>query len=59
MAHICGCGFYFLGIHYIDEEVNWLKVNGLVDKFFIDKYINTLYFSIISMVTVGYGDIAP
>ena len=26
---------------------------------FEEKYINTFYFSIITMVTVGYGDITP
>lgn len=48
-----------MGLLYLDSDINWLKASGLVDLKFVDKYINTFYFSIISMITVGYGDITP
>ena len=54
-----GCGFHYLGILYIDNDINWLNENDLINAPFFDQYINTFYFSIISMVTVGYGDITP
>jgi hypothetical protein len=59
VAHICGCGFHYLGIVNLDQEVNWLKAYELADSSFRDRYITTFYFAIISMSTVGYGDIGP
>lgn len=32
---------------------------GIQDEIWIIKYINALYYSLITMITVGYGDITP
>ncbi|KAL4464814.1 hypothetical protein ABPG74_011375 [Tetrahymena malaccensis] len=58
VAHICGCGFHFVGLHS-DENNNWLVKNQLDVAPFIDNYISSIYFAIIAMITVGFGDIVP
>lgn len=30
-----------------------------MDKGWIDQYVDSVYFSIITMITIGYGDIFP
>lgn len=37
----------------------WVEKYELTDKDIWDKYITCLYFTFISMITVGYGDITP
>ncbi|KAL4508017.1 hypothetical protein ABPG72_021390 [Tetrahymena utriculariae] len=58
VAHICGCGFHFVGLHS-DQENNWIVKNQLDNAPFIDNYISSIYFAIIAMITVGFGDIVP
>ncbi|KAL4467394.1 hypothetical protein ABPG73_000485 [Tetrahymena malaccensis] len=41
----------------LDES--WLTKNNINNSDWFVKYINSVYFSFISMVTVGYGDITP
>ena len=60
LAHLSACTWHFLG----DWEVkngysdNWLVFKGLVDDDWLSRYIYSLYFAIVTMVTVGYGDIS-
>lgn len=61
MAHLCCCAWHFLALVEISngETYTWLdslKIRG--DSWEI-KYVNSLYYSIVTMVTVGYGDITP
>lgn len=62
IAHFFACFWIYLAFW----EVNNLKFNNtwiqnfqLEDKTWEIKYINSLYYSIVTMVTVGYGDISP
>ncbi|EGR31992.1 hypothetical protein IMG5_098180 [Ichthyophthirius multifiliis] len=61
VAHICGCIFHKISMVEINNNYTntWLVVNKLQNEDIITKYINCLYFSIITMFTVGYGDITP
>ncbi|EAR89649.2 cation channel family protein (macronuclear) [Tetrahymena thermophila SB210] len=71
VAHLSGCFFYSLSQvqsnYYIadsrggQQEMcnNWVSCSNLDGQNWIIKYIFSLYFSFITMITVGYGDIFP
>ena len=40
-------------------QTSWLIKNELLDADWITKYITSLYFSTVTTITVGYGDITP
>lgn len=60
-AHICGCSFYFMHTWEKDngEGMTWVDKYDLSDSHWSQKYVSALYFSVITMITVGYGDISP
>ncbi|KAL4499045.1 hypothetical protein ABPG72_016947 [Tetrahymena utriculariae] len=61
VAHSCGCIFQFISIQEINagNQQTWLVQAGIYDNGIAERYLNSLYFSIITMITVGYGDIKP
>ena len=62
IAHYCGCGFHLISVYSkikVPTIKTWIETFKLVDENWEIRYLNSLYFSIITMVTVGYGDIAP
>jgi hypothetical protein len=38
---------------------NWLTSDGIYESSLLMKYISSLYFSVVTCATVGYGDIKP
>lgn len=59
-AHFCACGFYAVSSDLSDaNRYNWIKKANLHNERQETKYINALYYSYISMMTIGYGDITP
>ncbi|KAL4480489.1 hypothetical protein ABPG72_022244 [Tetrahymena utriculariae] len=56
LAHINGCIFNSVAK---DKDNSWLTKNQLQNADWYERYINSVYFSFITMVTVGYGDITP
>ncbi|CAD8154446.1 unnamed protein product [Paramecium pentaurelia] len=56
-SHICCCGLYYVGL--LDQETSWLITNNLINETWIIKYLSTYYWSIVTMTTIGYGDITP
>ncbi|KAL4480488.1 hypothetical protein ABPG72_022243 [Tetrahymena utriculariae] len=56
LAHINGCVFNQVAKNL---QESWLIKNNLQDTGWYERYINSLYFSFITMATVGYGDITP
>lgn len=59
VAHYFACMFHYVASLDVNASVNWLQVQHIDQETWQIKYIHSLYFAFITMVTVGYGDITP
>ena len=60
-AHLWSCGFILVGQHS-DPELNWLEQQHRLMGHPLSvpqTYVSALYYSVITMITIGYGDITP
>ena len=57
-AHIFGCFWHRLGKFILEYriETSWLEKENLVDKDWLVRYINCVYFTILTMITVGIAN---
>jgi ankyrin repeat protein len=62
-THFSACIMYFLSRqHSFDEESTWIGVGvgGVVNNLSAyERYVTTLYWSVVTFTTVGYGDFSP
>ncbi|KAM3138798.1 hypothetical protein pb186bvf_009177, partial [Paramecium bursaria] len=60
LTHFCACLWNLIGEYQQNMgQTSWLIKNELLDADWITKYITSLYFSTVTTITVGYGDITP
>ncbi|EAR84241.2 cyclic nucleotide-binding domain protein (macronuclear) [Tetrahymena thermophila SB210] len=62
VAHYSSCIFYL--ISKLDYQNNpdistWIKNIGVTNEYWTVIYLDSIYFSFVTMVTVGFGDIVP
>ena len=57
LAHTFALALYCVSFANVDN--NWISVNNLLEYSPYEKYIYSLYFTLSTMLTVGYGDISP
>lgn len=59
IAHWIACIWNIIEFYDGEVEKTWHKEYGIGDAPWEVKYISAFYFSITTMITVGYGDIHP
>lgn len=63
IAHWFACFFYFFGTFPDSTDpdyfTSWTGVDEKVPKHLFGRYILSLYFSIYTITTIGYGDVVP
>ena len=58
MAHLLGCSFYAL-IDYQGLHIGWAGEHHLADASLGSRYLICLYWALVTVATIGYGDIVP
>ncbi|KAL4449615.1 hypothetical protein ABPG74_007438 [Tetrahymena malaccensis] len=60
VAHFVSLSWYQLGSYEFQNgyQVSWLQKFDLLELTYLEKYVYSMYWSITTMTTVGYGDIS-
>ncbi|KAL4472592.1 hypothetical protein ABPG74_018541 [Tetrahymena malaccensis] len=61
LMHVFACMWYKIGV-YVDtdlQEKSWIQNFKVKDTSEQVYYVNSIYFAIVTIITIGYGDITP
>jgi len=58
-AHWVACGWITMSIYRTSEPDNWIAASEVIDESRPVIYVSAMYWSLTTMVSVGYGDIKP
>ncbi|KAL0426903.1 UNVERIFIED_CONTAM: Potassium channel AKT1 [Sesamum latifolium] len=58
-VHCAGCFNYLLAAHYPDPDKTWIgaAISNFKEKSLWIRYVTSMYWSITTLTTVGYGDL--
>jgi hypothetical protein len=58
LSHLVSCFFVFLGLRCSVTE-NWIQDSNLQNSGYFEIYLASLYYILVTIYSVGYGDITP
>jgi len=53
------CLWIFFAKMTTHKQITWIDKYDLADNIWYDRYVTAFYFSTVTMITVGYGDLVP
>ncbi|GLT97644.1 hypothetical protein SLE2022_151990 [Rubroshorea leprosula] len=60
--HFSGCIFYYIAANYSDPSKTWIALvlsSDFKEQSLWLRYVTSMYWSIVTVTTVGYGDVHP